>query len=86
MEDIYWAFYSRRHNEEEERAYDASSEDVTYPLQIAELGLRAQGNHVALSEEKSGIWVFCISEDEKESIRRVLNSDEFECKRLELSS
>lgn len=86
LEEIYWAFYSRRHGKDEEGRIahdekpDEEEKDVRGSVQIIEYSLRKQGYHVLLDEEKPGLWVFCRSEAEMEGIGQLQDPDEFACK------
>lgn len=53
---------------------------VERSLQVFEYSLRERGYHVLLDEVQPGLWVFCLSEAEKERLVSSQLVNGFECK------
>jgi len=58
---------------------DVEADDMKCIAQAAEHDLLKQGSHALLEENRRSIWVFCLSEIEKENALQVLTPDNFEC-------
>lgn len=86
VEDIYWAFYSRRQGEDDnekkvhDELPDKEERDARDFMQIIEYSFRERGYHVLLDKDKPGLWVFCLSEAEMEDIAQLQDLDGSECK------
>lgn len=83
---IYWAFYSRRHGEDEKEKKvlgeqpKGENRDAGYPARAIEYSFRERGYHVLLDEDKPGLWVFCLSEEEMTGIAQLQDLNDFESK------
>lgn len=80
MKEIYWAYYSWKSDtryEHLDAVPNVESLSLVDRLHHTEWLCRKRGKHV-LSDEQ-GIWVFSLSQAEKEDVHRVLDSDGFTC-------
>ena len=82
IKEIHWAFYTWSQDEEEEVYEALQGTEILESVSIirsVEYDLLEQGSHVLLDENEQGIWVFCLSEHEKEQTLQFLTSRDFDC-------
>lgn len=80
MNHIYWAYYSwetDKRSEPLDTVPDEKTANAVGQLYHTEWLLRAHGKHVL--SDQNGVWVFSLSNAEKEDVHRILTSDGFVC-------